>query len=339
MASSQRAPHACIFPLRVVTAMTKPTSRWALRFRRLFASSCFTEKGTGGGKPPVVRINESRPGAKPVARRSSRNEHLPCLHRRFPQVPARGSALSACRHRLARCHPGEASIDGADLGGRLVIGVRSPRPRCHPRSRSSHGLVTTFRLGSPSHWGPAARLHAPVNISGLTRHRCRPDLHREQSSHGRWSPGLPSPRTAAHFAFVRPVELDEQTTSPSRTVPLSGASPDFPSPNPLSGRLLIAVYSVHFQEFQALQALAGSCSPHALTRTYTLLLSARRKTSGRDPQSSSAPVPDSSAGSNRLRVWPCRLRPSELAFCRPRAALPVYVGAFRRASVPFQGHR
>lgn len=91
------------------------------------------------------------------------------------------------------------------------------------------------------------------------------------------------------FAFVRAVELDEQTTRPSRTALLSGASPDFLPPNPLSGAVLITVFSVHFQDCQALQALAGSCSPHALAGTDTLLLSARRSASGRDPGDAAFP--------------------------------------------------
>jgi hypothetical protein len=59
--------------------------------------------------------------------------------------------------------------------------------------------------------------------------------------------------------------LREQNATPSRTDVLSGASPDFPAPKPLSGRVLITRGSVHFQDFQALQALGRSCStdsPH-----------------------------------------------------------------------------
>lgn len=41
--------------------------------------------------------------------------------------------------------------------------------------------------------------------------------------------------------------------------------------------------SVQFQEFQALQALAGSDSPNALAGIYTLLLQTMHQTSRRDP--------------------------------------------------------
>lgn len=129
--------------------------------------------------------------------------------------------------------------------------------------------------------------------------------------------GSQSPRTADHFVFVSSVELDGQTTSPSRAAPLSGAYPDFPFPNPLSGMVLIVMLSAHFQDFQALRALAGSYLPNALTGTYTLLLSARRSACRRDPAhaplSCQTPLPVPS----RHRVQPCRLRqrPSSASRC------------------------
>ena len=187
----------------------------------------------------------------------------------------------------------------------------APVPRDHGATRSlvHHGSRQDPSDSASLHQEPAARPHAQVYISGLARHRCRPDLHCEQSSHRRWFPGLPSPRAAAYFAFVRFVELDEQTTSSSRTASLSGASPDFPPPNPLSGVVLIMMYSVHFQKFQALQALAGSCSPHALAGTYTLVLQARRRTCGRDPGHPPLPCQTLPPVPSRCRVRPCRLRP------------------------------
>lgn len=149
---------------------------------------------------------------------------------------------------------------------------------------------------------------------------------------------MPLPRTAGHFVFVRPVEFDEQTTSPSRTAQLSGASPDFPIPNPLSGRLLKAVFSVHFQEFQALQALAGSYSPNALAGNYTLLLSARPRTSRCEPVHPQLPCRTPSSVQTRCHVQPCRLRP-ENSFSGLATARPVYVWALRRASLPYHRNR
>lgn len=142
------------------------------------------------------------------------------------------------------------------------------------------------------------------------------------------------PRTAAHFVFVRIVELDEQTTSPSRHVLLSGASPDFTPPNPLSGKVLIAAFSCHFQEFQALKALAGSYSPHALTGTYTLLLSARQTASRCDPGHRSLPCRTPPPILTRFHVRPSRLR---LVF-RPASRCPACLrGGFSSCVCAFSG--
>ena len=206
---------------------------------------------------------------------------------------------------------------------------------------ANRGLVHHGSRQDPSdsaslHREPAARPHAQVYISGLARHRCRPDLHCEQSSHRRWSPGLPSPRTAAYFAFVRFVELDEQTTSSSRTASLSGASPDFTPPNPLSGVVLIMMFSIHFQKFQALQALAGSCSPHALAGTYTLALPARRRTCGCDPAHPPLPCQTPLPVPTRCRVRPCRLRP--LSICSSASRCHAYPrGGFSSCICTFSG--
>lgn len=83
------------------------------------------------------------------------------------------------------------------------------------------------------------------------------------------------PRTQAHFVFVRSVELNEQTTRPSRTVWCSGASPAFGVPqSPLRAGLLVHTsFSAHFQDCQALQALASSCSspcPHGQLHAFAL---------------------------------------------------------------------
>lgn len=148
--------------------------------------------------------------------------------------------------------------------------------------------------------------------------------------------GYQFPRTAGHFVFVRPVEFDEQTTSPSRPAQLSGASPVFPIPNPLSGWLLEAVFSVHFQEFQALQALAGSYSPHAVTGTYTLLLSARLRTSRRDPVHPLLPCQTPPSIPSRLHVRPCRLRP-KTDVLRPRSCPACLRGGFSSRICAFPG--
>jgi len=83
--------------------------------------------------------------------------------------------------------------------------------------------------------------------------------------------------------LVRYAELHAQTTTPSRTATVSGASPVFTLPNPLSGELLKLPSSVHFQDFHPLQGLGRSCAHNALTGNFTLLLQATRRTSGCDP--------------------------------------------------------
>lgn len=123
-------------------------------------------------------------------------------------------------------------------------------------------------------------------------------------------------------------KLRGQTTSLSRTALLSGAFPDFAAPTPLSGRLLIAIFSVQFQEFQALQALAGSYPPNALAGNYTLLLQTTQKTSRRDPV--------------HLVLLCIPLRRFKSVSCMPvvydarapRLTQSDYVWAFRRASAP-----
>ena len=126
---------------------------------------------------------------------------------------------------------------------------------------------------------------------------------------------------------IKYARLCEQTTSLSRTASLSGAFPDFIAPTPLSGRLLIMTYSVQFQEFQALKALAGSDSPNALAGTYTLLLQTTQATSRRDPVH---PL---------LLCIPCHRFKSVLCMpvvydaCAPRLTQSDYVWAFRRASL------
>lgn len=136
------------------------------------------------------------------------------------------------------------------------------------------------------------------------------------------------PRTADRFVLVRYAKLYGQTTSLSRTVLLSGAFPDFAAPTPLSGQLLIAIFSAQFQEFQALQALAGSYPPHALAGNYTLLLQTTQRTSWRDPVHPvllCTPL-------RRFKSVSCM--PVVYDACAPRLTQSDYVGAFRRASAP-----
>ena len=102
-------------------------------------------------------------------------------------------------------------------------------------------------------------------------------------SYSRWPPRLSLPRTADRFALVSYARLRVQTANHSRTAPLSGASPDFATPNPLSRWLLIAMFSTRFHEFQALRALVGSDTPDALAGNYTFVLPARQRTSRCDP--------------------------------------------------------
>lgn len=130
--------------------------------------------------------------------------------------------------------------------------------------------------------------------------------------------------------LVRYAKLYEQTTSLSRTVLLAGAYPDFIRPTPLSIRLLIAIFSARFQDFQALQALAGSYSPNALAGTYTLLLQTTRWTSRRDP------VHPLLLCIPLRRFGSVSCMPVVYDACAPRLTQSDDVWAFRRAS-PMSG--
>lgn len=165
--------------------------------------------------------------------------------------------------------------------------------RCHthpyadpvsPGAAFSRASSRPFRLGCSSA-APAARPHTPVSsrdCSAITRGPAV-DVSGRLIHHG--FRGRLSPRTKeAYFVFVRSVDVDEQTTRPSRTVDYSGASPGFIASNPLRPRLLLGSRSsVHFQGCQPLQGLASSDSPHALAGIYTLMLSTRQRAHGRDP--------------------------------------------------------
>ena len=139
------------------------------------------------------------------------------------------------------------------------------------------------------------------------------------------------PRIADHFVLVRYAKLYEQTTSLSRTVLLAGAFPDFIRPTPLSIRLLIAIFSARFQEFQALQALAGSYSPNALAGTYTLLLQTTHRTSRRDP------VHPLLLCTPLRRFESVSCVPVFYDACAPRITPSDYVQAFCRASLMNKG--
>ena len=215
--------------------------------------------------------------------------------------------------------------------------------RCHPALHSSRASSRPFRLGySIRCCAGRSSAHSSV-IPGLLRDCSRPGFHRERTSHELRFPGSLPPRTAAHFAFVRSVDVDEQTTRPSRTVDYSGASPDFIASNPLSTRLLIdSRLSVHFQGCQALQALASSDSPHALPGIYTLLLSARQRAYGRDPGHPSIPVPNSSTDVASMSCWALQASSSRMSHSGLKletlaTAIPFRVEAFHRASAPCQG--
>lgn len=146
---------------------------------------------------------------------------------------------------------------GISQGG-VSHGPRRPLPPAwHCASRL---LVRTLRF---SHSGTASTIAGgpAVNVS-------------ERPIRRRFRGSLP-PRTQAHFVFVRSVELNEQTTRPSRTVWCSGASPAFGVPqSPLRAGLLVHTsFSAHFQDCQALQALASSCSspcPHGQLHAFAL---------------------------------------------------------------------
>jgi hypothetical protein len=94
------------------------------------------------------------------------------------------------------------------------------------------------------------------------RHRWRPGFQHERTSYTPWSPGSLPPRSAAHFAFVRPVELVSRPLVPRDTVQPSGASPVFGPQNPLRAGLLSIAgsFSVTSRIARHLKALASSCS-------------------------------------------------------------------------------
>jgi hypothetical protein len=198
--------------------------------------------------------------------------------------------------------------------------------------RPFHRALVSLRssIFHPTRLSPATRLHTQgCFLSG----ECPPPLGaeiqalRQQSAYSPWFAGSQkSPARADHFVLVRYVRLYEQTTAPSRTVLFAGASPDFIRPTPLSIRLLITIFSVQFQEFQALQALGSSCSHNALAGNYTLLLQVTRETDRCDP------------GHLALlcipldRFLPVLCMPAVYDDFAPRLALPDYVCAFCRAS-------
>jgi hypothetical protein len=133
--------------------------------------------------------------------------------------------------------------------------------------------------------------------------------------------------------LVRYARLYEQTTVSSRTVLFAGASPDFIRPTPLSARLLITIFSVQFQKFQALLALDSSYSHNALAGNFTLLLQVTLETDRCDPgHLSLLCIPLD-------RFLPVSCIPAVYDAFAPRLARPDYVCAFCRASAPYHGSR
>lgn len=183
--------------------------------------------------------------------------------------------------------------------------------------------------------GLAAQPHAQEDsISGLPRHRCRPDLQREQLSHSPWFPWQPSPRTAGHFVFVRYVELHEQFVALSRTAQLSGASPVFSAANPLSRRVLFAVCSVRFHRFPGTSAPRRPLlSTRPRGRLHAFAPGKARCSTGATPLtpcSCADPLADFDSAS-------CLPVGYDRDFRGLDTTLPDCVVASRRASVRFQG--
>ena len=180
------------------------------------------------------------------------------------RTQSRHPAPSSC----VQCHLDERFLDDSGLGGHAAKRAQSPPFRCHPErhsSQASSDLPTRLQLLLRRPLNRRLRLSSRDCI----HHHWWPDLHRQQLSHTPSFPGSPSPRSPARFACLRSVEFVEQTTGLSRTVRFSGASPDFPRANPLSHVVLIIVFSVHFQDCQALRpypVLAPLMPSRALTR-------------------------------------------------------------------------
>jgi len=146
----------------------------------------------------------------------------------FPSIPCLSSSYW--------CHPGRCMQTDSGLGqyASRVSGIAAAVPPAatfiiRPRRDPSDSAQQCCAGRSFAH---------SSFIPGLLHPCGRPGFHSEQTSHTPWFPGSLSPRTAAHFVFVRSVKLCEQTTRPSRTDSCSGASPYFPHPSPLSGGVL-----------------------------------------------------------------------------------------------------
>jgi hypothetical protein len=134
-----------------------------------------------------------------------------------------------------------------------------------------------------------------------------------------------------------------KTTRPSRTVWLFGRVSRFRSPEPIKRRTTTSEPhsrftsrdARHFRPYRVLTL------PHAVTGTYTLLLSARQNANGRDPGHFLFPCPTprstyvdlvSGPAGFGLRTSHCGLGLNTLA-----TAMPIRVEALRRASAPCQG--
>jgi hypothetical protein len=176
-----------------------------------------------------------------------------------------------------------------------MLAVNAGVGRCEPTHlvslpRGQPGWRSSRASSSPSNRlqhcaSPAARSHTQVSHSGFASVIADgPAFNVSERPIRLGFRGSLPPRTVAHFVFVRSVELVEQTTRPSRTRVVFRRISCFHPQSPLrAGVIFHTTFSVHFQGCQALQALASSDSPHALTGIYTLLLSTRHDACGRDP--------------------------------------------------------
>lgn len=132
---------------------------------------------------------------------------------RLPSIPCPPSSLW--------CHPGWCMQADSGFGryASCASGIAAPVPPgatfiIRPRRGPSDSAQQCC----------AGRSFAHSSVIPGLLHPCGwPGLHSEQTAHTPWFPGSLPPRTAAHFVFVRSVELCEQTTCPSRTDSCSGA--------------------------------------------------------------------------------------------------------------------
>lgn len=177
-------------------------------------------------------------------------------------------------------------------------GLRSSRVSSRPSDRLSIALVRRSFAHSGLHSGIASTIagRPAVNVSErLIRLGFRGSL---------------LPRTAAHFVFLRSVELVSRPLVPRETVWYSGASPDFRPAEPIKVGRTFSVPTCSV----SLPGLPGTTGPSEFllflmrSLAFTRFCSRRHGLLGLAKPSRPIAVPNSSIDSRRSHVGPCMLR-------------------------------